>query len=179
MTDELPQAVGDWNLRGLEPEQKFAQTPMRPDCIDAANRAQRSNPMFPGWQLYSRMVRGDTCFDRCLAAYSISLARAFTRARKLNGRAVVGSRYRSNDWIAQCAVDALEFVIAGRHSASAQAREEALSINDETYAHIRNTLADFIGSALEDFRHELHYLLRKVEAENRRARFYEAIERAA
>jgi hypothetical protein len=168
---------GDWSLRGMGVEDRLAR--MSEDTIDAANRAQRQNPNFPGWQLYTRVVLGDFCFDRQLAAYAIALARAYSRTRKLNGRAVVGARYRGNEWLTICAYDALEFVIFGRYSASAPSRHEQLGVDAETYAHIRNTLAACLGSGLEDFRSELQYMLRKVEAENRRARFYSAIERAA
>jgi len=170
---------GDWTVRGLEPEQKFAATNLSDDCIDAANRAQRSNPNFPGWQFYSRMVRGDTCFDRQLAAYAIALARAYSRCRKLNGRAVVGVRYRGNAWLTACAFDALERVIFGNNAASAVNQAATFDVNAETYATIRNNLADFMAAGVEDFRHELHHMLRKVESANRRARFFEAVERAS
>lgn len=174
---ESLQIGGDWSLRGMGLEDRLAQ--MSADTIDAANRAQRQNPNFPGWQLYTRVVMGDFCFDRQLAAYAVSLARAYARTRKLNGRAVVGARYRRNDWITACAYDALEFVIFGRYSVSAPSRHASLGVDAETYAHIRNTLAAFLGAGLEDFRSELQYMMRKVEAENRRMRFYEAIERVA
>jgi hypothetical protein len=167
---------GDWTLRGMGVEDKLAY--LTEDTIDAANRAQRLNPNFPGWQIYTRVHMGDFCFDRQLAAYAVSLARAYARCRKLNGRAVVGEKFRSNEWLRQCAFDALEFVIFGRHSLSANARNAQFGVKIETYAHIRNTLAAFIAAGLDDFRTELHYMLRRVESENRRARFYEAIERA-
>jgi len=159
---------GDKQLRGQSAEQKFAQTPMRDDCADAANRTQRRHPDFPGWQIYSRIVRGDSCFDRTLAAYAIGLARAFSRARKRNGRAVIARRLRRNDYIAQCGIDALEFVIAGRYSETARARALSFSIDNKVYQKVRGNLADCMLEWYLDFKADVEYELSLVERENRK-----------
>ena len=162
-----PAAAGDWQLRGMDAEQKFAQTPMRDDCIDAANRTQRQHPNFPGWQLYSRIVRGDACFDRTLAAYAISLARAFSRAKKRNGHSVVARRGRRNGWIAQCGLDALEFAILGRYSETARGAASVLHVDNEVYQRVRGNLADFMMEWFGDFRSDLEHELSLVERANR------------
>ena len=163
-----PAAAGDWQLRGLSPEQKFAQTPMRDDCIDAANRTWHKMRRFPlGPMLYWRVVRGETHYDRMIAANAISLARSYTRARKLNGHCVVARRGRRNNWIAQCGIDAVEFVIAGKFSATAEERGVELDADAKVYRRVRNhvalcLLAGF-GNACDESRHQL----KKVERENR------------
>ena len=170
--DELVMASGDWDIRSLEPEQKFARVGLSFDCIDAANRTQTLNPNFPGWQLYSRIVRGDTCFDRKLVSYAIRMAYCFARARKRNGREVVGERYRG-PWIAQAGIDALERVIYGRFMESARTQGEGFGVDIEAYTSIRNVLVAFMSMGMDEFTNGLHYMLRRVEIENRRADLFE------
>lgn len=177
VTDEIlvMESSGDWDIRSLEPEQKFARIGLSYDCIDAANRTQRMNPNFPGWQLYSRIIRGDTCFDRKLVSYAIRMAYTFARARKRNGKDVVWERYRG-PWLAQCGIDALERIIYGKHSESARVRGTTLGVDIETYARVRKMLIAFMALELDEFTNGLHYMLRRVEAENRRAQFTESVD---
>lgn len=166
-----PAATGDWQLRGMDAEQKFAQTPMRDDCIDAANRAQRKLRRFPlGPMLYWRIVRGETCFDRDIVAQMIGLARSYTRAKKLNGHRVVARRGRRNNWIAQCGVDVAEFAIAGYFPETAEARAVGLSVDSETYRRVRNRLAACLLAGFNTAMQEIRYQLMTVERENRETR---------
>lgn len=150
--------MGNFDIIAKDTDEAFAVPELSDYCIEAANRtAKLFDPHYPGWQLYSRIVRGDTVFDRQLAAWAIGMARQHTRARKTNGQAVVAPRGRRNDWIAQAGVDALEFVIWGRHSEFAREVERRLGIHHATYLKIRGELAAMMADGLKNYTVELHY----------------------
>ena len=61
----IPQAVGDWSLRGVDADQVFASQQLSDTAMTAACRVTaRFDPSFPGWQLYRRVVAGTNLFDR-------------------------------------------------------------------------------------------------------------------
>lgn len=137
-------------------------------CIDAANRtAKLFDAHYPGWQLYSRVVRGDTVYDRQLAAWAIGMARQHTRTRKTNGQAVVAPRGRRNDWIAQAGVAALEFVISGSYSETSEDIDSRLGVWPTKYARIRGELASMMKTGLDNYVAELHYAYHQVLRETR------------
>lgn len=150
--------MSDYDIRGRGIEQVFALNPIPDDCIDAANRA---GPMFdrhfPGWQLYSRIIRGDRLFDRQLAAWAISMGRMYSRAKKVNGRHVVRVTARKNTWIAQASVDALEFVIQGEFSRPSAPTADQLGIDNELYSRFRIALAAMIAIGFQGYSAILHW----------------------
>lgn len=137
-------------------------------CIDAANRtAKLFDARYPGWALYSRIVRGDSIYDRQLAAWAIGMARQHTRTRKTNGQAVVAPRGRRNDWIAQAGVDALEFIVFGRYSETAEDIDDRLGVWPTKYARVRGELASVMRVGLDNYVAELHYAYHQIIRETR------------
>lgn len=156
------------DIIGRDTDEAFAMPELSDHCIDAANRtAKLFDAHYPGWQLYSRVVRGDSLYDRQLAAWAIGMARQHTRARKTNGQAVVAPRGRRNDWIAQAGVDALEFVILGGYAEYAREVERRLGIHHATYLKIRGELAAMVADGLDNYTAELHYQYYRVLRETR------------
>lgn len=146
------------DILGRDTDEAFAMPELSDACIDAANRtAKLFDDHYPGWQLYSRVVRGDTVYDRQLAAWAIGMARQHTRTRKTNGHAVVAPRGRRNDWIAQAGVDALEFIVFGRHAEFAREVERRLGIHHATYLKIRGEITILMSEGLKNYTVELHY----------------------
>lgn len=165
----IPQATGDWHLKQRDADQMFAQTELSDNCVDAANRAARQfDAGYPGWQLYSRIVRGDTLFNRQLAAWAIGSARYYARAKKINGQAVVAPRGRRNDWIAQAGIDALYFVIHGHYAESANVTADRLGVWHTKYKRIRGELAAFMLDGFANYQSELHYQYSRVMRDVRR-----------
>lgn len=155
------------------PDQRFARVELSDTCIDAANRtAGRFDVGYPGWALYSRIVRGDTVFDRKLMAWAISSARLYSRARKVNGHAVVAPRGRSGAWIAQAGLDALEFVIQGRYSESAYVTADRLDKDDSQYRKFRGEIAALMLDGFEMYRSELHYQYARVCRDESRVNYF-------
>lgn len=165
---ELPVAQGDWHLRGLSAEQRCALNPLPDDCIDAAIRATNEffDPRFPGWEIYSRIVRGDTCFDRRLAAWAIGFARSFARAKRLTGHPSVASRVRRNAWLTQAALDGLEHAISGNALNSAHQREQEFGIDDKLYIRVRATVARVMRAGFNDYAMVFGFQLWQVRRES-------------
>lgn len=158
------------DIIGRDTDEAFAMPELSDYCIEAANRTARLfDPHYPGWQLYSRVVRGDSVFDRQLAAWAIGMARAHTRTRKTNGQAVVAPRGRRNDWVAQAGVAALEFVISGRYSETSEDIDARLGVWPTKYARIRGEIASLMAVGLENYRAELHHNYHRVLRESRMA----------
>lgn len=161
-------ATGDWNLRGRDADQAFAQVVLSDTCIDAANRASRNyGLMFPAWELYCRVLRGDTMFDRKLRAWSILGGRAYARARQINGHPVVAKRARRNEWIAQASVDALHFVIHGKFDEAAHVAAGRLDVWTPSYRRVRDAVSSMMLFGFDSYRAELHYQYWKVLREER------------
>jgi hypothetical protein len=166
----------DYDIRGKEPEQVFALEPLPDECIDAANRtAAMFDPSLPGWQLYSRIVRGDKVFDRQLAAWAIRSARIYSRAKKVNGRRVVRPKTRGR-WIAQAGIDALELVIrcgetrqVMHHAESASAAANRFGVDNEVYAQFRGNLAAMMMVGFNGYVSTLHWQLTRVILDCRQA----------
>ncbi|MBB3227017.1 hypothetical protein FHW69_001618 [Luteibacter sp. Sphag1AF] len=152
------------NCRGIlgvemmSAEDAFSMPELSDECVDAINRAAKMfAPEYPGWELYSRIVRGDTIFDRRLAAWAIGMARAYVRARKGNGHAVVAPRGRRNNWVSQAGIDALEFVITGRYGDPASVTAERLRVWHTKYQRIRGELAATMAVGLKNYQAELEH----------------------
>lgn len=156
------------DIIGRDTDEAFAMPELSDHCIDAANRtAKLFDPHYPGWALYSRIVRGDSIYDRQLSAWAIGMARQHTRTRKTNGQAVVAPRGRRNDWVAQAGVAALEFVISGRYSETAEDIDARLGVWPTKYSRIRGELASMMAEGLKNYRAELHYAYHRILRETR------------
>ena len=167
----IPQA--DQPVKVVTTDQRFARVELSDTCIDAANRtASRFDSSYPGWELYSRIVRGDTVFDRRLRAWAMSAARLYSRARKVNGHAVVAPRGRSGAWIAQAGLDALEFVIQGYYTENAYTTAERLDKDDSQYRKFRGEIAVLMLDWFEMYRSELHYQYSRVCRDESRMNYF-------
>jgi hypothetical protein len=167
----IPQA--ETPVRVVTTDQRFARVELSDTCIDAANRtASKFDAGYPGWELYSRIVRGDTVFDRKLAAWAVSAARLYSRARKVNGHAVVAPRGRSGAWIAQAGLDALEFVIHGYYTESAYTMAEWFGKDDSQYRKFRGEVAALMLDGFEMYRSELHYQYSRVCRDESRVNYF-------
>lgn len=155
------------DILGRDTDEAFAMPELSDHCIDAANRtAKLFDPQYPGWQLYSRIVRGDSVYDRQLAAWAIGMARRYARTHRVSGWSVVGPASRSNDWLAQSAVDALEKLVFGRYSASAQANADRLGIDNELYKRVRDGIAVLMSGGFAAYQLELQIQYAKVLREH-------------
>jgi len=160
--------MGDYQLRGLEVEQVFALNPIPDDCVDAAIwTSGQFDISFPGWELYSKAIRGDDCFDRKLVAWAYVSARIYTRARKENGRAVVTRDSRRNEWIRQAALDALHYAVFNKFpEGSAYEFSEDSGLAHKTYRRVRESLAALMRYGLALYTQELHYQYSRVQRKN-------------
>ena len=153
----IPQAVGDWSLRGVDADQVFASQQLSDTAMTAAVRVTaRFDPSFPGWLLYRRVVAGVGLFDRQLEAWSVSTARMLSRMEKRNGREYVQAARRRPDWIAQAGRDALDFAIYGKYAAGLGERGDHFGVSPKTYQAIRDPIAAGLWIGLQTFQSELH-----------------------
>lgn len=144
------------DIIGRDTDEAFAMPELSDACIDAANRTARLfDARYPGWALYSRIFRGDSIYDRQLAAWAISMARRYSRTHKVSGWSVVAPRARDNDWIAQAGVDALEKMVFGKYSASAQGNADRLRVDNEMYKRVRNAVASLMAGGFVAYQMEL------------------------
>ena len=153
----IPQAVGDWSLRGVDADQVFASQQLSDTAMTAAVRVTaRFDPSFPGWQLYRRVVAGVNLFDRHLEACAVSNARMLSRMKKRDGRDYIQPSLRRPDWIAQAGRDALDYAIYGKYAASLEARADAFNVHWKTYKRIREPIAAGLWIGLQTFQAEIH-----------------------
>lgn len=161
---------GDWFLRGMSADQVFALNPLPDNCIDAANRTEAMfDPSFPGWKLYCRVIRGETMFDRDLAAWAIGSARFFARSRKLNGRRVTSGGFENSPWIAQAGLDALEYVIAGKFAEPPHVTAARLGVSRGRYHAFRSHLMGFMVAGFQNYMGALHWQYSRVLWETKAA----------
>lgn len=152
----IPQAVGDWTLRGVDADQVFASQQLSDTAMTAAVRVTaRFDPSFPGWQLYRRVVAGTDLFDRNLESWAVTTARMLSRMQKRGGREYIQAARRRPDWIAQAGRDALDFVVYGRYAAGLAERAERFGVSPKTYQRIRDPMAACLSIGLETFATEL------------------------
>ena len=155
------------NILSRDLQEEFSTPDLSEYCIEAANRTSRLfDPSYPGWQLYSRIARNDTLFDRQIAAWSIGMARRYARTRRISGWSVVRPSLRSNDWVSQAGIDAAEYLVAGRYSATAKARADGFDIDDEMYKRLRDGVAYLMARGFCSYQLELQAQYAKVLREN-------------
>lgn len=170
LAETIPQAVGDWTLRGLDVDQIFAQPRLSDDALTAAClTTARFDPSFPGWQLYRRVVAGFTMFDAELAEWAVGVAHVLATCRnRKTGRAYIPEWARINQrgaWIAEAAKDALRAVVDGEKLPET-ARALDLRIHRDAYRRIKHPVAAGMEIGLQTFRAELtskYYFVRKTQ----------------
>lgn len=152
----IPQAVGDWSLRGVDADQVFASQQLSDTAMTAAVRVTaKFDPSFPGWQLYRRVVAGTDLFNRELEDWAASTAWMLATAHKVKGREYVKASSRRPDWVAQAGLDALDHVVCGRYAAGLGERADAFGVSPKTYQRIRDPMAACMSIGLEMFATEL------------------------
>lgn len=163
----IPQAVGDWSLRGIDADQVFASQQLSDTAWTAAVRVTaRFDPSFPGWPLYRRVVAGVTLFDRILEAWATSTAMLLATSHKVKGREYIQAARRRPDWIEQAGRDALDFAIYGKYAAGLGERAEKYGVSPKTYQAIRDPVAAGLWIGLQTFQSELHaeyFRVRRVD----------------
>lgn len=163
----IPQAIGDWSLRGVDADQVFACQQLSDDAMTAAVRVSaRFDPSFPGWQLYRRIVAGVGLFDRQLEAWAVGTARSLARMRKRSGREYIRSANRHPAWIAQAGRDALDFAIYGKYAATTQARSDQFGVHHDTYRKIRDPVSAGMWIGVDTFKSELHAEYLRIRRHN-------------
>lgn len=161
--DTIPQAVGDWTLRGMDVDQIFAQPRLSDDALTAAcMTTARFDPSFPGWQLYRRVVAGFTMHDQELDEWAVNVGRLLSQVRrKRDGRAYVA---KPGAWVDMAARDALAVVVTGQ-SPQETPRALSLGIDLKTYRRIKHPLAVCMEVGMQTFRAELLaklYFVRRI-----------------
>lgn len=167
----VPQAVGDWSIKGRDADQVFASAQLSDTAMTAAVRVcARFDPYFPGWYLYRRVVAGVDLFDRQLEAWAVTNARMLSRMTKANGRQYIGPITRNKlGWVAQAGRDALDFAIYGRYASGLNERGERFGVHWKTYQAIRDPVAAGMRIGLDTFAAELHAEYFRVRREEKRA----------
>lgn len=163
--EAIPEAVGDWTLRGLDVDQVFARPELSDDALTAAClTTARFDPAFPGWQLYRRIVAGFTCFDAELREWAERTAWALARSTVgRTGRPYIAAAVHG-PWISEAARDALCAVVTGVQPVERN-RAESLGVHKLTYRKIAKPLAGGIAIGFETFCAELaakYYFVRKM-----------------
>lgn len=149
--------MSEYDLRVKEIDQVFAAE-LTDNCIDAAIRASANfDERFPGWQLYCKVVRGDSLYDRHLDAWAIGLARGLTRAKKADTGRDVLRRSARGPWVAVAGLDALHRCVMGRFMDSGERVSAKIGARYKTYLRIRDALAGGMLTGFENYRAELHY----------------------
>lgn len=165
---------GDWQVKGRDADLKLLDISL--DVIDAARETKAMfHKGFPGWELHSRINRGDLVFDRVIAAFGVRMARIVSRATKLNGKrntAFVRRASRHCPWIAQCGIDAVGFLVIQRYSTSAVEAAALAGVDDELYSRLRSTVALLMYEGFETYMAELRFQLALVERNNRRQNLF-------
>lgn len=165
IAETIPEAVGDWTLRGLDVDQVFARPELSDDAVSAAClTSARFDAAFPGWPLYRRIVAGFTIHDRELAEWAQATAWALARSTvRRTGRAYIAAAVRG-PWIDAAARDALHAVVTGMQPVE-RTRAEVLGVHKLTYRKIAKPLAAGMAIGFETFRAELaakYYFVRKM-----------------
>ena len=166
----IPQAVGDWSLRGVDADQVFASQQLSDTAMTAAVRVTaRFDPSFPGWFLYRRIVAGVGLFDRHLEEWAKTTAMMLATAHKVKGRDYIQAARRRPDWIHQAGCDALDYAICGKYTAGLNERGEWFGVSWKTYQAIRDPMAAGLWIGLQTFQQELHAEYFRVRREEKRA----------
>lgn len=170
----LPQATGDWSIRGRDADQVFASAQLSDTALSAAVRVSaRFDTSFPGWQLYRRVVAGVGLFDRQLEEWAVTNARMLscmtktTRTGQL--RSYIGAISRGKPgWVDQAGRDALDFAIHKRYAAGLNERSDRFGVHETVYQSIRDPVAAGMCIGLETFASEIHAEYFRVRWEEKR-----------
>jgi hypothetical protein len=153
----IPQAVGDWQLRGIRArgyDLMFAPDELSDAALSAAFRAQaRFRLPFPAWNAYRAIINGHGSYFPALVEYATGVGLAMILAKRPDGRALARE---PGAWMVQAAQDAMARAIAGSYPKPATQRAEEYGVPRRTYARIRDAIAAEFIAAIEDFQAAIH-----------------------
>ena len=147
-------------------EEYFAITPMMGTCIDAANRASRHfDSEFPGWELYARIVRGETSHDAKLQEWAIAGARMLSVSRQNNGHPYIRTSILG-EWVDFAALDAFSQVV-GLPIPSARSRGDEFGIKVDTYLKVFKPVNAMMHMGLMLYTSDLEFEFKCVKHDER------------
>lgn len=148
-------------------EEFFALNPMPDTCIDASNRAGRKfSEHFPGWELYARIIRGETGHDARLREWVIAGGRMLAQSKGKSGQPYIKPS-KLGEWIDAAALDALRAVI-GLPIPHEEFRAAQFGIAPQTFLRIYNPIAGMMAVGLALFTQELEYQWGRVKNDERK-----------
>lgn len=155
--ETIPQAAGDWELRGIRArgyDLMFAPDELSDGAISAASRAQaRFRLPFPAWEAYRAIINGHGSYFPALVEYATGVGLAMMFASRQDGRPLVRKR---GAWMVQAAQDAMARAIVGSYPAPASQRAEACEVPRRAYSRIRDAIAKEFMLAITDFQETIH-----------------------
>jgi hypothetical protein len=156
-----PSVSGDWDLRGIDLETryaKFSREPLPDEDVWALAMAKLVLPASSvGDKLFLTHVSDCQCYRAELSEWALMVARGIAKARyKRPGgqrRREYCEAYRE-DWGTQAALDGLSLALYG-NCPEITGRAEFFGVHKETYRKIR----DFVGGLAVDLMAEFRYAL--------------------
>ena len=157
--ETIPQAVGDWTLRGVRArgyDLMFAPDELSDSALSAASRTQaKFNSPFPAWSVYRTVVNGTTRHLEEITKYATGVGLALMLGAS-------GRIRKPGVWVVEASQDAMARTIQGSFPAPALWRARDYAMSDKTYSRVRVAIAREYMGALESFQSILHEEARKV-----------------
>lgn len=155
--ETIPQAVGDWQLRGIKArgyDLMFAPDELSDSAITAALRAQaKFRSPFPAWEAYRAILNGHPSYFPGLIEYATGVGLALMSAVRPDGRLLIR---KPGAWTVQAAQDAMAQAVAGSYPAAASWRAHEFGISDKTYSRVRRAIAEEFNDAIRNFQEMIH-----------------------
>lgn len=157
--ETIPEAVGDWTLRGVRArgyDLMFAPDELSDSALSAASRAQCAfRSPFPAWPVYRTIINGTTGHLEEITRYATGVGLALMLGAK-------GRIRKPGMWVVEASQDAMVRTIQGSFPAPALWRAREYAISDKTYSRVRVVIAREYLSALESFQSILHREAQRV-----------------
>jgi len=159
MTTEviIPEATGDWLLRGTDYETQLAG-PITDTIIDAAAWVDaRWKNGFPNWDLYRAAIAGDSLYIPGVRRWVV----AFAIAHCLSGG--VKAEAYSDELACVAGWDALHILIHSRELQPTTVSATLLGVHHKTYRRLRDSLVNRLASSLIEYRSRLLVAMGEVK----------------
>lgn len=159
MTTEvtIPEAVGDWLLRGTDYETQLAG-PITDTIIDAAAWVDaRWKNGLPNWELYRAAIAGDNLYIPRVRQWVV----AFTVAHCLSGG--IKAEAYSEEFACVAAWDALHVIIYSRELQPTTVSATLLGVHHKTYRRLRDAIANRLAASLIEYRARLLVAMGEVK----------------
>lgn len=157
------QAGGDWDLRGVDIETryaKFSSEPLGDEDMMALGKARMVIPSASiGDKLFLTHVSDCRCYHTHLADWALMVADGIAKSQH---RKRGGKRYRTYcegyqpEWGAQAALDGIALAMFGQ-CPSLESRAEWFGIAPQTYRKIRDFVGGVAVEAITEFRYTLEW----------------------